>query len=257
MRAAPTQKPPIASAETPHLLPHLGPKTPSTTAAPSADPPSASLGVRPQMELFGGQTPRTGHVTEGARIARSARFGRVRVRTMRVRCGFYCLTKVRQIASRGGCDSPRLLWTEVITCHLRRPPVASALAAAHGIRRGLHAAPPAPAHAFGRRCASCCSFDLRRAPGRAPSPVAGSGAGGVVADDALRRTRDASPAAPAASSGAARTRRRSSGIGRRRRSRRSRRRTCTRTCRCAPPGSGGRSRSQHSQFGRSSSIGRR
>ena len=39
---------------------HLGPNTPSTTAAPSADPPSASLGVRPQMELFWGQTPRTG-----------------------------------------------------------------------------------------------------------------------------------------------------------------------------------------------------
>ena len=88
---------------------------------------------------------------------------------MRVRCGFYCLTKVRQIASRGGCDLPRLLWTEVITCHLTRPPVASALAAVHGIRRGLHAAPPAPADAFGRRCASCCSFDLRSAPGRAPA----------------------------------------------------------------------------------------
>ena len=60
-------------------------------------------------------------------------------------------------------------WTEVITCHLRRPPVASALAAVHGIRRGLHAAPPAPAHAFGQRCAACCAFDLRSAPGRAPA----------------------------------------------------------------------------------------
>ena len=80
---------------------------------------------------------------------------------MRVRCGFYCLTKVRQIALAAACDWPRLLWTEVITCHLRRPPVASALAALHGIRRGLHAAPPAPAYAFGRRCAACCFFDLR------------------------------------------------------------------------------------------------
>ena len=118
---------------------------------------------------FRGSDPAHGTRAEGALIARFARFGRVRVRTMRVRCDFYCLTKVRQIASRGGCDWPRLLWTEVITCHLRRPPVASALAAGHGIRRGLHAAPSAPADAFGRRCASCCSFDLRRALGRAPA----------------------------------------------------------------------------------------
>ncbi len=89
---------------------------------------------------FLGSDPAHGTVTEGARIARSARFGRVRVRTMRVRCGFYCLTKVRQIALAAAEIWPRLLWTEVITCHLTRPPVASALAAAHGIRRGLHAA---------------------------------------------------------------------------------------------------------------------
>ena len=39
------------------------------------------------------------------------------------------------------------MWTTVITCHLRRPPVASALAALDGIRRGLHPAAPAPADA--------------------------------------------------------------------------------------------------------------
>ena len=39
-RAAPTQKPPIASAETPHLLPHLAPLTPSASATrPIADAP--------------------------------------------------------------------------------------------------------------------------------------------------------------------------------------------------------------------------
>ena len=57
-------------------------------------------------------------------------------------------------------------WTEVITCHLRRPPVASALAALDGIRRGLPAAAPAPAHAL--------VSDLRRL---APRPAAGSGSG--------------------------------------------------------------------------------
>ena len=49
------------------------------------------------------------------------------------------------------CDRLRRWWTEVITCHLRRPPVASALAAVHGIRRGLQVSAAAPAHAFGRQ----------------------------------------------------------------------------------------------------------
>ena len=47
---------------------------------------------------FRGSDPAHGTRAEGARIARSTRFVRVRVRTMRVRCDFYCLTKVRQIA---------------------------------------------------------------------------------------------------------------------------------------------------------------
>src|SRR5215218_9231613 len=40
------------------------------------------------------------------------------------------------------------IWTVVITWHLRRPPVASALAALDGIRRGLHVPAAAPADAF-------------------------------------------------------------------------------------------------------------
>ncbi len=64
---------------------------------------------------FLGSDPTHGTVTEGARIARSARFGPVRVRTMRVRCGFYCLTKVRQIASSAAA-------IRVVFCGLRSSP---------------------------------------------------------------------------------------------------------------------------------------
>ena len=60
----------------------------------------------------------------------------------------WCLVRIRQPP---GLRRAAYQWTEVITCHLRRPPVASALAAVHGIRRGLHAAPPTPASAFGWR----------------------------------------------------------------------------------------------------------
>ena len=52
----------------------------------------------------------------------------------------------------------------VITCHLRRPPVASALAAGHGIRRGLHAAAPTPADCLASAIAGVCSFGLRLHP---------------------------------------------------------------------------------------------
>ena len=47
MRAAPTQKSAIASAETLHLLRDLWPMTPSTTAAPIADPPGAARSCSP------------------------------------------------------------------------------------------------------------------------------------------------------------------------------------------------------------------
>ena len=67
---------------------------------------------------FLGSDPAHGTVTEGARIARSARFGRVRVRTMRVRCGIYCLTKVRQIVSR----RPEI---GLVSCGLRSSPATS------------------------------------------------------------------------------------------------------------------------------------
>src|SRR3978361_778813 len=116
------------------------------------------------MELFWGQTPRTGP-SRKARGSRDLRGSWVFGSGQCVfRAAFIVLLKSDNLALPAGFDWPRLLWTEVITCHLRRPPVASALAALHGIRRGLHAAPPAPAHAF--------VSDLRRL---APRPAAGSG----------------------------------------------------------------------------------
>ena len=137
MRAAPTQKPAIASAEPTHLLP----------------PPNAVGPIHNREEAH--RRP----------VRRSSRQPCIRVRDVRFavrqRIGqFWC-----RLCGPGGsrrslrvfghgcrlCDRLRRWWTEVITCHLRRPPVASALAAVHGIRRGLQVSAAAPAHAFGRQ----------------------------------------------------------------------------------------------------------
>ena len=61
MPAAPTQRSPIASAEAPHLLPHLWPMIPSTTGTwPTADPPGAARLRLAQVRSVR-SSPRGGH----------------------------------------------------------------------------------------------------------------------------------------------------------------------------------------------------
>ena len=168
--AAPTQRSPIASAEAPHLLPHLWPMIPSTTGTwPMADPPGAARAcaceVRSRsVRCLGSECAAP---TQRSPIA-SAEAPHLLLHLALLSSS---TTAAPSADSPGAARiaPPRLRsaayqGTVVITCHLRRLPVASALAAGRGIRRGLLAATPAPAHAFGS--------DLRRL---APRPAAASG----------------------------------------------------------------------------------
>ena len=164
---APTQRPPIASAEAPHLLPHLWPMIPSTTGTwPIADPPGAARAA---------PAPSRSYRCLAANFAPTQRSPIASAEAPHLLLHLALLSSSTTAAPSADSPGaariapPRLRsaayqGTVVITCHLRRPPVASALAAGRGIRRGLLAATPAPAHAFGS--------DLRRL---APRPAAASG----------------------------------------------------------------------------------
>ena len=148
MRSAPTQKSAIASAETTHLLP------PPTAVDPinnrdEANRRRARRCLKP-ASMSGRLSGPRASMSSSHSFAAAQRIGHfwrpyvgsgwLSAQSARVRARLRC--PLRSATSRW--------WTLVITCHLRRPPVASALAAGRGIRRGLHAAAPTPAHAFGR-----------------------------------------------------------------------------------------------------------
>ena len=167
MRAAPTQKSAIASAETTHLLPPLTAVDPIHNRDLADRRRARRSSKLRRLRDLSMSDARHENDSGSAHVLRAwceYDSGSALGRSVRV-CDDKRWTKNGGIrAAIAGISG---LWSS--PCHLRRPPVASALAAVHGIRRGLHAAPPPPAHAFGRRRASCCAFDLRIAPGRAPA----------------------------------------------------------------------------------------